>query len=355
MRLIVLPVVNGSLNLEIFMRSVLAGFLFATVIPALGMSQDAIQPEISIKTASLTQEGHLVGTISTALSSFAAISPAEGLTVTLSRKGMVMGKAQTGREGTFVMENVKPGRYSLVAAGKTALLATGIDIVAVSKDAPAKDVDGLTMVAMPSPYDMAKSILSRFKKRIAAGNPVKQTPIQLISTRVTTPSVTEGTIQGQVADLNGALVGKATVVLVQGDKVVVQTQVQHGVYTFDNVKPGIYSLMAVSDGGFSVFGLEVLKGSITRKVSFEKASPTDITLVDGKTILLITTQDDEEEKNTEDEEEDEDEIIIPFFPGSGPAGGGGLGGGGGGLGGLGAVAGVAGLTAGVAALSASPK
>jgi len=203
--------------------------------------------------------------------------------------------------------------------------------------------------------------LSQYSKQFAESKPLKDTKVKLVSVQVISPTTSEGTVNGRVSNLNGELANIANVLLIQGNNVVANVEVNNGAYSFSAVKPGVYTVMAIADSGFSVFGLEVVASATVSNVSF-RDNPIDITLVAGQTQDILPS---EEAGLVLDAGFGAPCCGVPVDSccgaaggglagggfGGGGFGGGGFGGGGiGGGGGLGLAIGATGLALGAAAL-----
>ena len=156
------------------------------------------------------------------------------------------------------------GRYNLLAHGDQALLATGVEVTAADDKSTEFE-----FVAMPAPLKVATTILSQYSKQFAESKPLKDTKVKLVSVQVISPTTSEGTVNGRVSNLNGELANIANVLLIQGNNVVANVEVNNGAYSFSAVKPGVYTVMAIADSGFSVFGLEVVASATV----FERIVP----------------------------------------------------------------------------------
>lgn len=305
-------------------------------LPAPG---DLAKSDLSIKTLTLTADNVLVGEVATAISSFDATTPAEGLSVTISRNGVVIKEATTDKDGKFALKDVESGRYNLVAVGVDTLFASGVEVVDFAPNSPANS----RLVAMPAPLQVITAVLSKHVYKSIDTTEVNFG--QLASMSTMSPSLVEGKIAGTITDLAGNLPESTNVMLMQGDQIVDQTIAANGKYQFNSVKAGIYSIVAASKNGFSVIGLEVVKAPVVKNVSAQGPGEANLTLADGTTIRLVQVQ---------DEDRDEELGFLPFDDGGvitggggAPIGGGGIGGGGVGGGGLAGLAGLAGI-AGVA-------
>ena len=304
---------------------------------------------VQLKALTLSKSGSLKGRITTAMSSFDAATPAAAVRVMLSRNGKNLAQAQTDKYGRFEIKDVHTGRYNILAIGETALLASGVNVV---------ENDGTEavaeLVAMPAPHKVAKSVLQANSKSLLESPPVKMferldSP-KVLTTSMISPTLTEGTISGLISDLGGNS-AEAKVFLIQGDKIVKETISVDGRYTLNDVKAGVYSLMAVAQNGFSVAGVQVKKLPPVTRVSLVVQDGADITLAEGQTFRLYV------QDEVDDDNDDGAPAILPdggFVPGDGGVTGGGGVGFGGAAAGLGGLAGLAGLAA-LGDDNASPK
>ncbi len=272
------------------MKTQIKSLILAAVIGLFGAVTQAQEAGISaptdvtIKSIGLNADGSLVGKISTAISSFDAATPAEKLSVSISRSGKIIGESKTDENGRFEIKNVGTGRYNLLAHGDQALLATGVEVTAADDKSTEFE-----FVAMPAPLKVATTILSQYSKQFAESKPLKDTKVKLVSVQVISPTTSEGTVNGRVSNLNGELANIANVLLIQGNNVVANVEVNNGAYSFSAVKPGVYTVMAIADSGFSVFGLEVVASATVSNVSF-RDNPIDITLVAGQTQDILPSE-----------------------------------------------------------------
>jgi hypothetical protein len=199
---------------------------------------------------------------------------AEGITgvdVFISRRGEETLHAATDSEGRFTFENVEPGVYAMSVWQDRVLASSALQVIDDSNDAggqyPSSTVVSVADVDRPT----IKTALIRY---LPAG---VQTPAPILS------GVDLDGLAGKlgspgnsirVAQTNGGLVGRLYLaganadklqgaamsnvfILQDGDQIDRALTDPTGAFVFDDLKPGLYSMLAIGPGGVGLIGFEL--------------------------------------------------------------------------------------------------
>lgn len=314
-----------------------------------------------------------------------AINPATRATVPLSAVSSRIVDDQ-GREvavgvsdvlGDLALVNLPNGNYGLIGRSDETFVAVGFAI-----DGGTDDFVGEAVTSRFEPVGVATAdipaVMAALNDR---SGQFGEAPVSVVRVRTGAPVTSvvghavylggNGTLSGQVAGLAdqtgfARAPGRTDLTLIQAGEVAHETvSTAAGEFSFDDVEPGAYSLVAVADGGFAAFSVNV-QPAARLSSTFRHADGTFFVQAGGAPGLQIVLAPPAAFPAVNSDQPlaggpggpPVAPLGPPLPPGFG-APGGGLGGAGGGLGGgagggfgggLGTLLGAAGLAAGVAAL-----
>lgn len=313
-------------------------------------------------------------------------TPAAGLPIRISQRGLVIARTQTDAAGHFAVDGLAPGVYSVFGQNSQAIFATGVYVV--SNGSTEAGVDRLTNVVvsgenvaevnrirrfnLPSvpllaeeennANAFAKVMRQSFLSSGPAGNVVMEQVAEEAASKAPSlgvmnqvVSLTNGELSGQLSQVFGSPIDFQAIhcFLVQNGATVAEVPCDaQGSFAFTGVTPGIYSFVAAGTGGFAAIGLNVVsdqaapvQAGMLNPIVFANVS----TVAAQVSVGLVSQEDSGDDEGEESEEEEAPFAFEPGFPGGGSVGGGGGGGGGaGGIGAAGALA-IGGLAAAVIA------
>ncbi len=245
-------------------------------------------------------DGDLTGRISAIEPSQSVTVPIEKLDVSLLKKGEKISKSTTDDEGKFLLEDVQPGVYTLVASGQNGFLAYGVNVL------PKLEVfDALERNTQLDPREKNAFYVSHFElpqdavvaeelQIDAAAVPPEFSTLQRISQNFL-PSATAMNISRDLDDAkaigkasevkggfkyplsdNGSLAGRIqpiatddgepaklsdmNIFLIQDDVEAARVTVEeNGKFEIEDVDPGVYSLIAAGEDGFAALSIELVK------------------------------------------------------------------------------------------------
>jgi hypothetical protein len=298
--------------------------------------------------------------------------PLQKASVTLVQNGETLMVDETDIDGDFLMENVRPGIYTLVAEsgkGMAIFALTVLDSVAgqhLPKLVEARLLSTEGKRAME--LIQGQTLPANEVYPVPTSDPLKARRKSYDTHQVMMDS--EGNVKGQLArPLTSVDMSSMTVyVLKDGNEVSRSKVSSDGKFSLRNLSVGCYGLIAAGDQGIVAFGFCAMRQevastisnpSIVRLVSMKEDIPSSLDMELGDPVPMQTKKIDEPIASTE---------VLPAQPvpttppgmgfggGAGAGqilGGGGGGLGGGGLGGIGSLVGIGGLAA--AAIIAADK
>lgn len=272
----------------------------------------------------LTDNGMLRGVVNT-YSTGSKASDSNSV-VSLLKGSEVIARANSGIDGAFSFSNVEPGKYTFVSASKSAISSFGIEVVAAT--ATEGDV-ALRAFAAPR-NSVVEGFASAAGKNIAAAI---ESPEVFRATE--SIDLVDGIFQGKISAFNGKL-AENTITLVSGNEVLVEaTTDAQGSFSFADIQPGFYTIIARGEGGFAAVAVQVNDPA----AAVASAETVYTSLIVRREAFSATMSESPVEYETQEEEEETVTVVVvdpvpAGVPGYGYGSGGGFGGGmGGGMGG----------------------
>jgi Carboxypeptidase regulatory-like domain len=301
-----------------------------------------------------------------------------GTRVILAQQGRSIANTSSNQDGEFSFENVSPGYYSIIAEADNSFATYGLAVL--SNDAGSHLPNSIEIrVIRPKGDAIRKIIGTELPPTAISGTNDSMVSDPLAPKRSFAKShrilsSVDGKVVGRLSTMGMApeLVDMSqmkTMLLLDGIEIGRSNVMVDGSFSFENVEPGCYGLVAAGNRGVAAVAFCVLKpseSSAMQKSSDGKvyvmangtlqdtaSSSLNVELADGNDVMNVQ----EQVKADKDKLADDDSpFVAPTIVGNGPGagqviGGGGGGGLGGGLGGLGGIGGLGALAA-VAALVA---
>ena len=269
----------------------------------------------------LTPNGDLTGKISL-IDPNGRLDGVDELTVSVYRKGEKVAETQTAADGSFTFEDLEPGVYALIARGSGGFVAYGLHALASERQAQSDSIHfvqavevgetlSISTAAVPPTFEQLRGILRDNFSRIqsnfvppgeyaallqeaeadnAAGSDepegaeklrgtdeLQRNPTDAAQTRPATTVqvhdvvlerarrgwVIRGRLYGIDPDTGRSVeieAGSTEVTLIQDDKrVAVDTVRAEGEFDFYGVDEGVYSLVAVGEGGFGAVAFRAVR------------------------------------------------------------------------------------------------
>ena len=302
---------------------------FTVVLKAETFAELATQDEEDIESQAETlrahwvttnDEGNLEGRISAIEAEESSAVPIERLKVTLLQKGETIRKGTTIEEGRFVLKDVDPGVYTLVASGKNGFLAYGVHVLPKLAEFDALDdartkplsprnrfsntnnllgkstksmlakrnfyvshVNRLSQVnlddelqidaaAIPPDFNTLKAISENYMPAaIAAGTDKTSDDLKAIKKATDIRDdfqftlTDDGSFSGRIQPIateagNPAKLSEMNIFLIQDDIEVARVSVEeNGKFEIESVEPGVYSIVAAGKDGFAALSLELIE------------------------------------------------------------------------------------------------
>lgn len=297
-------------------------------------------------------EGGLTGRVS-AVGSDGSLYGANGVNVSINRRGEKAASAITNEEGIFRFDSVNPGSYTFIASSPEALTAFGMYIASDPENKPASDEIQISPVAVTNQsLAPVREIMNKDIQPLSLDylvDPMKETlPVTSGANQVHLTA--DGSLVGRIVPLDWSGsedsrfdMSVTSVYIYQNGQVVGETRADaDGNYVIENVAPGFYDLVAFGPYGGGAYCTNVTEApSITSNLV-----PALMGAVSSTSMISSSRQGGADIVLTEPQGSGPDVIIIEeFVPvqtgGGGPFGGGGaFGGGFGGIGGLGDLVGL---------------
>ena len=248
-------------------------------------------------------EGNLDGRISSIDAEQSTSTPIEQLDVTLLQKGQKIRIASTNENGKFVLKDVEPGVYTLVAAGQNGFLAYGVHVLPKLEDFDVLDLDSdatppatlaekrayyvshfgipadaivqeelqIDAACVPPEFSTLQRISRNYLPSATAFGMGTDTDDQQAISKATDilggfqfPLTAEGNFNGRIQpiateDGEPAELSDMNMFLVQDDLEVARVAVEkNGKFEIEDVEPGVYSLIAAGTDGFAAMSLELV-------------------------------------------------------------------------------------------------
>jgi hypothetical protein len=255
------------------------------------------------------EDGNLEGRISAIDPDQAIAIPLEQLDVTLLQKGDEVRTAATGESGRFLLKDVEPGVYTIVASGRSGFLAYGVHVLprlegfdvsgldsrldaapsgeleakqeyyvshfGIPADAHVVEELQIDAAAVPPKYDTLMRISQNYlpaATALAVRSDVDDLKAIKKATKIRGgfkfPLDEEGNLIGRIqpiATSSGELskVSEMNVFLIQEDQEVARVAVEEsGSFKIEDVEPGVYSIVAAGKDGFAALSLELVEGTL---------------------------------------------------------------------------------------------
>jgi uncharacterized membrane protein YgcG len=199
-----------------------------------------------------------------------------GVDVYISRRGEETLHATTDSEGRFAFENVDSGVYAMSVWQDRLLAASALQVIDASDDIGGRYPSSTVVSTADVDRPTIKTALIRY---LPAG---VRTPAQILS------DVDLDGLAGKlgspgnsirIAQSNGGLVGRLYLaganadnlqgaamsnvfILQDGDQIDRALTDQTGAFVFEDLKPGLYSMLAIGPGGVGLIGFELTSESI---------------------------------------------------------------------------------------------
>jgi len=252
--------------------------------PTSATSRMAIAP-VAKRTAqtihryALDQAGNLTGQITV------TGDKPSNLGVYAMQNNVVVHQAKTNQMGEFTIATIKPGRYSLVIAGRNQLAAQGIMI---EQEATQATKDFIQLSTIQTSYQGVQDLVATaLPKEIATNLGTAVGGIQQVSAILSDAPIAQqvriinGNIKGQIVSLiNDNNIAGTTIHLLQNSKPISQVEIDdEGMFTIPDAEAGIYDLVATADAGMAAMRIEAIGISNPMKmVSFSQPIPTQLSI-----------------------------------------------------------------------------
>ena len=227
----------------------------------------------------LDQSGNLAGQVTVA-----GDSP-NNLGVYAMQNNSVIHQATTNSRGEFTIATMKPGRYSLIVAGRNQLAAQGIMI---EQDATESTNDFIQLSTIQTTYKGIQDLaVTALPKEISTNLGPAVDGIQQVSVTFSDVPIAQqvriinGNIKGQIVSLiNDNNIAGTTVHLLQNSKPVAQVEIDaEGMFSIPDTDAGVYDLVATADAGMAAMRIEAIGNSNPiKKVSFGRQIPTQLSV-----------------------------------------------------------------------------
>ena len=227
----------------------------------------------------LDQSGNLTGQVTVT-----GDKPSD-LGVYAMQNNAVVHQATTNSMGEFTIATIKPGRYSLVIAGRNQLAAQGIMI---ERNATPTTKDYIQLSTISTAYKGVQDMVATaLPKEIATNLGTAVGGVQQVSATLSDAPIAQqvriinGKIKGQVVSLiNDNNIAGTTVHLLQNSKPVAQVEINsEGTFTIPDAEAGVYDLVATADAGMAAMRIEAIGISNPMKmVSFSQQVPTELSV-----------------------------------------------------------------------------
>jgi hypothetical protein len=249
------------------------------------------------------KEGNLDGRISAIEPNEAVTVPIEQLDVALLKDGEKVSKSTTDDDGKFVLKDVEPGVYTLLASGRNGFLAYGVQVLPKLEEFDILEKDGdtqfkpgeLKRAYYVSHFNVPQDAVIADELQIdAAAVPPEFSTLKRISqnylpsasalaidrdeddTKATEKaSNIKGGFKYALSDSGGfhgriqpiatsdgkpGKLSEMNVFLIQDDIEAARVAVEeNGKFEIENVEPGVYSIVAAGKDGFAALSLELVE------------------------------------------------------------------------------------------------
>lgn len=274
--------------------------------PAPGSDARRFGDRLRSQRVALTPDGTLRGRLSVLNPNTGASIPIQSVKVSLLRNGKIVSTARPEANGEFEASGLEPGVHALVAAGEQGFMAFSLELVAAQEDRAAQrtkaarileihfqadragaQIDGAAVP--PTNFNVLRTLVRNYVPIGVDGGSgsqsgsqppseppaaVKAEPVEPVGAE---DAATASILRNHTVRLQpgGRLVGRvrrlhpqtgqplrlrrSSVFLLQDNEVVARTPVDEdlGMFSFEGVEPGAYSVTAVGPGSLAAFSLYV--------------------------------------------------------------------------------------------------
>ena len=237
------------------------------------------RPAQMIHHYALDQAGNLTGQITV------TGDKPSNLGVYALQNNVVVYQATTNSMGEFTIATIKPGRYSLVIAGRNQLAAQGIMI---EQNATPATQDFIQLSTIQTTYKGVQDLVATaLPKEIATNLGSAISGTQKVSVTLSDAPIAKrvriinGNIKGQIVSLiNDDNIAGTTIHLLQNSKPVAQVEIDdEGMFTIPDAEAGIYDLVATADAGMAAMRFEAIgMDNPMKMVSFSQQIPTQLSI-----------------------------------------------------------------------------
>jgi hypothetical protein len=233
-------------------------------LPAVAVEETAVEGDVDPNRAHILAadvNGHLQGRIVSLTG-----TSAEGLQVFFVRNGQIEQSTVTDAGGTFQVEGLVAGAYTLVAAGANGLVAHGVYVTTDAAEGTEQSVALQTAAVGPEFDDVVEFITEHTvpageQVADAAANELELSQVES-SNKVTLTDA--GHLEGRMVSLNDRVsedrdYSNMSARLLSGSELVADVTISaDGTFTVENVAPGVYDLVAAGDQGFAAISFEAV-------------------------------------------------------------------------------------------------
>lgn len=249
------------------------------------------------------KDGNLDGRISAIVPNPTSTVPIEKLDVALLKNGKRIRDTATDYDGKFVLKNVEPGNYTLIAAGQNGFLAYGVNVLpkleefdALNKNTNV-DRQKLRQAFYVSHFNLPQdSVVVESLQIDAAAVPPEFNTLERIcnnylpeAAEIVTrtdkddakaigkatnirggfkhPLTADGSLEGRIQPISTgegeeAKLSDMNIFLIRDDVELARVTVEeNGKFKIENVMAGVYSLVAAGKDGFAALSLELVDAS----------------------------------------------------------------------------------------------
>ena len=264
---------DAQINFQLTDQEPVVGITSAVVSP---VAERATQ---TIHRYALDQSGNLTGQVTV------AGDIPSNLGVYMMQNNAMVYQATTNSMGEFTVMAIKPGRYSLVIAGRNQLAAQGIMI---ERNATPATKDFIQLSTIQTAYKGVQDLVATSLPREISTNLGTATAgtRQVSATLSDVPTaqqvrIINGKIKGQIISLiNDINITGTTVHLLQNSKPVAQVEVDEaGMFIIPDTDAGIYDLVATADSGMAAMRIEAIgSGNPMKMISYGRQVPTELSV-----------------------------------------------------------------------------
>jgi hypothetical protein len=212
----------------------------------------------------ITEEGSIRGSVTASVGT-QSVKQAN-VQVTLVQEGVAVFQGLTDVEGDFIIDNAKPGAYSLVASGENQLAVCSLTVLDANSGSHLPDRANIRSLN-PATQRVSELIRGNTMPTWTVGRDMVTDPIADIrksqgSTDVRIDS--RGGVSGTLGRANASVDLSTTLVyLVRDGKEIARTRAaSNGDYRFEVVAPGAYGLVASGPEGIAALGFTAIASDL---------------------------------------------------------------------------------------------